>query len=243
VVIATQPTMKFILSRKIAQALRQGGFFGCIIYGAQRLGKSSYAAQVMHEIYGDWGKVNDHMLFELEDVVAVLKDASNKGKVIPVLTWDDCGVHGNKLLYFQNRLLVQYLSSLIDVVGVSLGGLIMTTPSPLNLLSALRGYEFYRIKVVRRDSGNGRQAIAYNSKLLPSGTRLITRDWKDNYRTLLPDDFWKPYMQKRMSYLKEGLDKLDDLVKQKIPSGRLTASLTSDVSEQDSVDRGNIEEY
>jgi len=204
--------VKFVLSTKIAKAIKDDAFIGGIIYGAQRLGKSSYAAQVMYEFYEDWGAVNEHILFRLEDVVAMLQDSLKARRKIPVLCWDDAGIHANKLIYFSERRYVQYLSNLLDVVGLYLGALLITTPSPMNLLAAIRGYEFYRLKVYRRDAYNGRFAVGYQSVLLPSGTRIIKREFKDNYNVRLPDEFWTQYLVKRETYLDEGLRKLQGII-------------------------------
>jgi hypothetical protein len=216
--------VKFVLSSKIHEAVKQDGFVGAIVYGAQRLGKSSYSAQVLYDIYRDWDIVQDHIVFNLSDVVSILHRASKERRKIPALCWDDCGVHGNKLIYFQDRLLVQYLGNLMDVVGLNLGGFLMTTPSPLNLLRTLRGYEFLRIKIYRRDKYNGRIAVGYQSILLPSGTRLIKREFKDNFNVLLPDQFWFPYLDKRQGYLDVAIDKLQELTE-----GRYPLALTSNV--------------
>ena len=173
--------MSLILSGLIQQALVRDQFIGAIIYGSQRTGKSSYASKVMYEIYQDWDLVNQYMLFKLEDVVGVLEDATERGEKIPCFCWDDCGVHGNNLLYFSNRDLVQYLGDLLDVAGISVGGVLMTTPSPLKLLKVIRGYEFYRVKVTNRNSSTGRRAVGYQSILLPSGTRMIKREYEDTF--------------------------------------------------------------
>ena len=226
--------MKFVLGHQIARAIKHDGFVGAIIYGQQRLGKSSYAAQVLYDIYGDWGIVQDNIVFNLSDVVNILSMASKERRKIPALCWDDCGVHGNKLIYFQDRLLVQYLGNLMDVIGLNLGGFLMTTPSPLNLLRSLRGYEFYRIKVYRRDQYNGRMAVGYQSVLLPSGTRLIKREFKDNFNVMLPDDFWFPYLDKRQGYLDVAIDKLRELAGMQYPDNiadRIELELSSPTSE------------
>lgn len=200
--------MSLILSGLIQQAVAHDRFIGAIIYGSQRTGKSSYASKVMYEVYGDWDMVNRYMLFRLEDVITILEDATNKGEKIPCFTWDDCGVHGNNLLYFANRDLVQYLGDLLDVAGISVGGLLMTTPSPLKLLKVIRGYEFYRVKVTNRNESNGRRAVGYKSILLPSGTRMIKREYEDSFGVMLPDSFWTAYIEKRRGYLVEGLRRL-----------------------------------
>lgn len=217
---------KFILSQLIDKSIRTGAFTGAIIYGAQRLGKSSYAAQVMYDVYQDWGLVNEHTLFELGDVVDLLATALKKNQRVPVINWDDCGVFGNKMRYFEDRSLVQYLQNLTDVVGLSLGCLLMTTPSPNNLLKALRGYEFYRCKIYARDNYNGRMAVGYQSVLLPSGSRLIRRKFKDNYNVRLPDEFWQPYLVKRQGYLDVAITNLQNVIGK---ARGLTAPAHSDV--------------
>jgi hypothetical protein len=196
----------FVLTQRIRDANHGGGFFGAIIYGPQRLGKSSYAIQTLKQIYGDWDVALDHTLFDLREVVERIEGVS--GDRIPVICWDDAGVHANKMLYFANRGLTQYLQHLIDVVGINLGSLLITTPSPENLLKALRGYEFHRIKIYRRDGYGGRIAVGYQSSLFPSGMRLIRRKFRDEFKVKLPDDVWQKYLKKRQSYLKVAIENL-----------------------------------
>ena len=197
-----------VLSDKIQRACQTDGFVGAIIYGPQRIGKSSYSAKVLHEIYGSWDQVLDHFVFDLREVVDLLGKSVETETKIPALCWDDAGVHANKMIYFSNRQLVQYLQNLLDVIGLHLGSLVITTPSPSNLLRAVRGYEFYRIKIFRRDGYNGRYGVGYLSSLLPSGSRIIHRDFKDYFNVVLPDEFWEPYLVKRRSYLKTAVSQL-----------------------------------
>lgn len=208
--------MKFVLTSKIAKAMKDDGFVGALIYGSQRLGKSSYASQILYDLYQDWDMVNEHMLFELDDVVKVLHRALKERKKIPAIVWDDAGVHANKFLYFRNRTLVQYLQNLFDVIGLNLGGLLITTPSPNNLLRVIRGYEWYRVKIYRRNEYHDRFAVAYQSVLLPSGSRLIKRAFKDNFNVILPNEFWDPYLEKRQTYLEIGIAQLQALAEKQV---------------------------
>jgi len=205
--------MTFVLTRRIMKAYGGGDFVGAVIYGSQRIGKSSYALQVLHQVYEDWDRVLKYCLFDLRDVVNVLSDAVKKDVKIPALIWDDAGVHGNKMLYFSNRRLVEYLSDLLDVVGTHLGGLLITTPSPAKLLRVIRGYEFYRIKIFRRDESYGRIAVGYRLSLYPSGAMRIRRVFRDEYRVKIPDDVWDEYQKKRKSYLNVALKNLGKYLK------------------------------
>ena len=204
---------KFVLTGQIEGAIRQDGMLGCVVYGPQRLGKSSYAMQVMHQIYGNWPDVLRNTLFRLEDVIAIIEQAMETDTKVKAVLWDDAGIHAGRLKYFSNRNLVEYLENLLDTCGLYVHALLMTSPSVLSLLKCLRTYEFYRTKVYRRDNGYGRFAVSYSSTLLPSGTRLIHRKFRDNYNCKLPDDIWKEYLVKRQGYLREAVSQLKGLAK------------------------------
>jgi len=86
----------FTLSRYI---MEHSEMTGVIVFGSQRTGKSSYALQVLYDIYQDWDKVLDHTFFKLEDVVTFLMNQIKAGRTIPAFVWDDAGVYGSKQLY------------------------------------------------------------------------------------------------------------------------------------------------
>jgi hypothetical protein len=205
--------VSFVLSKRISEAYNGGGFVGSVVYGPQRMGKSSYALQVLNEVYGNWNDALNYCLFSLEDVVKILRKGVMKDVKIPALVWDDAGVHAHSFLYFSNRRLVEYLSSLLDVVGTHLGGLLITTPNPQKLLKVIRGYEFFRVKVFKRNNSGGRRAVGYFSSLLPSGTRIIRRVFSDFYDVQLPDSVWNRYSKKRKKYLDFALANLEQLIK------------------------------
>lgn len=205
--------MGFVMADKIRAATTGGGFVGFIVYGPQRIGKSSYALQSLKEVYGSWDLALKYTLFDIRDVIREIRGAVKSDVRLPAIMWDDCGVHGGKMLYFSNRKLTEYLQNLVDVIGINLGGLVMTTPSPSNLLKALRGYEFYRVKIFIRDGSGGRRAIGYMSSLLPSGTRIIHRKYSDFYNVQLPDDVWAKYLKKRKSYLAVALEGFEKFLK------------------------------
>ena len=201
---------KFVLTAEIEKAIRQDGMVGCVIYGPMRIGKSVFALKTLYQLYGNWDDVLAHTVFRLEDMVGLIEQAMGKDQKVKAVLWDDAGVYGGRMRYFENRTLIQYLENLLDTIGLSLHALLMTSPSVLSLLKCLRTYEFYRIKIYR-DTGQRRYAIAYMSTLLPSGTRLIHRKWRDNYTCRLPDDVWKEYLVRRQGYLREAISQLKSL--------------------------------
>lgn len=207
-------TLNFVLAKRIVQS---PSMTGCIIYGGQRIGKSTYALKVMYDVYRDWNIVLDHVFFRIEDIIKCLRDAIRNDKLVPIILLDDCGVHCNKQLYFTNKDLTMYLGALMDTIGTSCKGLLMTVPNPESVLKSIRGYEFYRVKITRANSGYDRIATGYRNILLPSGDTNISKEFKDTYNTILKDnDAYNRYTRMRKSYLNEALDNLETAINKKM---------------------------
>lgn len=81
---------KFVLAREI---MERNTFTGAIIYAKQRLGKSSYALQVMFDIFRvecntdaeAWEQVLKHTFFKIEDILDFLTTALKERRKIPVI--------------------------------------------------------------------------------------------------------------------------------------------------------------
>jgi hypothetical protein len=204
--------MKFVMSHTIQRAWERDEFCAYLVYGVQRLGKSSYSLQVMADLFGgDWDKALAHLVFELKDLIHILEKAQRDRKKIKCLVWDDAGVFGSKYLYQSDRVLVMHLQNLFDVIGVSTASLVLTTPNPLGLLRVIRMYEWNRVKIYRRDQYNGRLAVGYSSSMLPSGMRLIHREWSDRFNVMLPNDVYSKYSVIRRGYLDMAIKKLKEV--------------------------------
>jgi hypothetical protein len=201
---------KYALSRRI---MMSGTLTGAIIYGVQRAGKSSYALQVMYDVYKDWDIVLKNCLFKLEDVISFLQERMKSREIVSAFCWDDAGVHGSCWRYFSHRDEVELLKSLFDVIGTKCRSCLFTTPYPDGLLKSLRSYEFYRVKISKENSRDRRLARGYQSVLLPSGSRYIRKEFIDHYSVWLPDDIYKEYMVMREGYLEEVLCDLSEHVK------------------------------
>jgi len=50
-------TGRLILAQKINAECMSDGFFGQVVQGKQRIGKSSYTQQSLAEAFGDWDKM------------------------------------------------------------------------------------------------------------------------------------------------------------------------------------------
>jgi hypothetical protein len=200
------------MSHAIQRAWQRDEFEGYLIYAKQRMGKSSYSLQVLADLFdGDWDQAMSSMVFKLNDLINILEKAQREHNKLKSLIWDDAGVFGSKYLYQSDRAMVMHLQSLFDVIGVSTASLILTTPNPLGLLRVIRMYEWARVKIYRRDPYNGRLAVGYSSSMLPSGMRLIHRDFSDRFNVMLPNDVYSRYSVIRKGYLDMAIAKLKEV--------------------------------
>ena len=192
----------FALSRRI---MENDGFTGAIIYGKQRIGKSSYAMQVGYDIYKNWDDVARYTFFRLDDLIEFLQELTAKHEYIPYMIVDDAGVHLSKHVFFSDRSNAQFISNLFDVVGVAVKSIVLTTPDPGNILKGLRRYEFLRVKIVKHTNYR-RLAKGYRNIMLPSGTFRIRTDFTDSFKVKLPDEIYEEYSKVRWGYLEEVMD-------------------------------------
>lgn len=197
--------LMFVLSRRIIGR----AFTGAIIYGEQRMGKSSYALQVMYDIYKDWDIVFYHVFYDLDELMRFIKHSLTHDQVVPVILWDDAGVHGGAQEWYLQRRKVQKLQQLFDLIGSKIKGVLITTPNPQNLIKSIRSYEFYRIGLSRMNAVQ-RRATGYKLLMLPSGTRNIRKEFYDEYNMLLPNPIYYRYKKLRDSYLVQVVNETDD---------------------------------
>ena len=198
----------FLLAKMIKAAYRSNGFVGAVVYGKQGYGKSSYALKVAYQIYGDWDRVFNAIVFKLEDLVSALRESIVTGKRRQLLIWDDAGVHGNKYRWFDygGQELAKELQALLDVIRTGLAGLIFTTPQPNELLKVFRGYDFYYVKIVKQNKRNNRLATIYQQSVMPNGNVIVKKVGYDRFNVMLPDEVYKRYSGIRASYFREVIE-------------------------------------
>jgi len=213
--VAPDDERVFILSKLIEE---RSEMLGAVIYGMQRSGKTMYSLLVMYDLYEDWDKVLDNVFFNLEDLIRAIKERVltnfSASRQLKAICWDDAGVHGSKYLFFRSKQLAEYLQNLFDVIGLAVKAILITTPNPENLLKAVRGYEFLRVKIGKLNDGN-RVAYGYKSILLPSGKMIVRKVFKDYYNVYIPNDVYKQYLEMREQYLEEAVENLEQFLKGK----------------------------
>jgi len=217
--------MGFILAKKILQA-HPHGFVGAIVEGKRGVGKSSYCIKVMKEIYQSIYDCNDdkayeyalkYIVFKLDDLIGLVRQARVKQQMIPVLTWDDAGVHGSNLQWFINMHGVQHLRAVTDTIRTGVTGFVLNCPDKTGLLKNLRNYDDLTVQIIKSRGTTGkynsysRIARGYNQFKLPSGTVRIYKNFEDDYSCHLPNHIYEQYNTTRQSYLDEAILAIEDM--------------------------------
>ena len=211
--------MGFILAKKIVKN-HPNGFIGAIIEGKRSVGKSSYCIKVMKEVYQTLYNLDDkaafemalnRLLFDMDDVIRVMKESRQRDEMIPVVTWDDAGVHGSNLQWFINMKSMQELKSIMDTVRTAVTGMLLNCPDREGLAKMLRGYNDYIITITKIDTPYTRSARGYNIYKLPSGMKRVYRNFDDRYSCYLPNWVYKKYMKQRMQYLDVALEAVEHM--------------------------------
>ena len=208
-----------LLASFIERAWRRYSFIAAIIYGKQGAGKSVYAIKVAYDALKRIGwnvkstreVYRRYMVFSAYQVLAKVKRAKNsegRPSRLPVLIWDDAGVHGSSYLFFTDPYLAKAISDSFKVIRTRVASVLFTTPSPRDILKPLRSYDTYIVYVHELDDVWSRAHI-YQLRLLPSGEiRVWKLGWEDFKRRLPTYDDYLKIRDKYVDYALEALEKL-----------------------------------
>jgi len=218
------------LSWYIRAAHKLDDFFGVIIEGVQRIGKSSFASQVGAEVFGEWEvysvkrfgmdvpavgcvkpnyeRVKKNVVFlprEFLDRVVGLE----RGIKEPLLIWDDAGFWLYALDWYEP--FVKAVNKYIQLAGRQFACLIFTTPSASLISSKVLDAMPELCKALILKEGfdtpwrKRRQARFYQSWKYPDGSKGgVYLYWIDRFDAMLPDDYYNWYKPISDSYLEQG---------------------------------------
>lgn len=208
--VAKHYNVDFFLSDLILREWYNGGFISVITYGRQGTGKSVYNIKVAYEVLKHINGsisllevIDNYVYFDIAEIVGRL--ARNGGKRIPVLVWDDAGVHGSSYLWFIDRRRAMLISSLFQTARTILNALLMNAPSPNFIAKHLRSVDSYVVCVVKKNRERS-LAIGYRLKILPSGKLWVTKYFIDDFIRRL--DAYDYYLRKREKYALYALERL-----------------------------------
>ena len=198
------------------------GFFSAIITGERRKGKSIYAMKVIALLYHlqmswaeeeCWKKAFECFIFGPDDLTAKVRHNTDHHLISPVWCLDDTTVHFGTMLFFINPYQLQLLNGIFDTIGTAVNALLLTCPNKKRLMNALKNYDDTTIQVVKaREGGWERIARGISWFTIPDGRQKFRKIFEDHYSCYAPDYIYKPYLEKRESYLKQQNDLLIKLM-------------------------------
>lgn len=184
--------LNFALSRRIRD---EKGLVGASVTGTQQTGKSSYALQVLYELYQkDKDKALDHMFYSLTDLKERLLHALDHNYRMIAVCLDDASIHARASTYNTDRKAVVEISNMGDTLGILTKSLILTSPSG-DLIKAFRAYNFYRVSIIQGRHEFDRVAKGYKTGMSPMMQKWVSTSFEDNFDIRL--SFYEAYAKNR----------------------------------------------
>lgn len=219
-----------VLAWYIRASERYDDFFGVIVEGVQRIGKTSFSSQAGAEALGEWDiytvkrygmdipavgcvkpdyeAIKKNIVFLPKEFLAKVTDLP-EGRKDPVLIWDDAGFWLYALDWYEP--FVKAVNKYIQLAGRQFASLIFTTPSQglisSKVLEAIPELCICRIVKAGIDSPRRkiRQAKFYQRWNYPDGSKGgVYLYWIDRFNAILPDDYYGWYKPISDSYLAQG---------------------------------------
>lgn len=211
--------MGLVTTHKIKQAHAHNECQNFIIYGPLGYGKTSYAVQVLMEVYNT-SDVNILKNYYAHTPVEMLKMLQGFDKQMPAIVWDDAGVW----LYYMDYAnpLVKHFGRNLQMVRTKVASILFTTPNPTLILGKLRNFPQTLTLKVRKTSGNpynqnDRRVTAYQSWLLPDLQKLrVKKLYVDDFDVMLPYDVYDYLTEKRMKYVRILEKQIEDSLSDKM---------------------------
>jgi hypothetical protein len=206
--------------RRIEDAYYKNEFQIFIVYGPFGYGKSSYAIQVLNEIYHWWTYNKDgtvtysrddwfedfqrHIFFHPKDfILRCVREDNRREKAV---VWDDAGLWLHALDF--SDPFVKAVGKYLNVARTDFAAIIFTAPLPTWVTYKVRNLpQAITLKIIKLSSNPSikdmRRAKAFQFWISPdmkkSGVRNI---YHDDFKVKLPQDAYDKYMPERQKYSK-----------------------------------------
>lgn len=203
-----------VTTRLIQQAFKTDQFVLVIVYGPLRIGKSSYALQVLAELLGtwDWNVLKNYIGCDPHQVLDRWMTVTKKEIVY---VWDDAGLWLHALDW--NSPFVRSVGKYLNVAGTDWGGLILTAPLPTWVSRKIRGVpQAITIKIIKK-SGHAptmRIARAYRWWTHPDMRKTgVKKVYEDDFDIMLPNETYIHYKPFRETFARTAKQLMYDQLK------------------------------
>lgn len=208
--------MGLVTAHQIEQSHKNNECQNFIVYGPLGTGKSSYALQILMEIYKteDPEILKQYFFFNPLEFLRALRQFKEQVKAI---VWDDAGVWLYYLDY--HSPMVKSIAKMMQLIRTKTSSVIFTTPTPTLILGKLRAFpQTITIKIVKNAGGEQqgrplrdlRTAKAYRSWLLPDLQKLrVKKLYEDLFGLYLPTPLYQWHIQQRAGYVRQIEDEIE----------------------------------
>lgn len=178
---------------------------------SKQVGKSVFMLKTMYLIYQDWDKVFDNLFFKPVNFVEYCRRLNNAHKKVPVIGFDDAGVHSGSDLYFRDKRAYFDLGKVVQTIGTVCTCLLVSAPSTGSPVAKLTDDRNCTVKIVKTDKYM-RKARVFAKNELPWGKTLDKEAFFDNFNVLMDDKPYNRYEKKRQNLTGEALSGFLDSV-------------------------------
>lgn len=227
--------MGFFTAMKILEAHQNYEYFGLVVYGPLRCGKSVFCIKLLAQVYGEtrinydtdpptlevvkpnWDAWKEWMVFFPEEFFEKVEKVQDTGKQAKLIVWDDAGLWASQ--YRWSEEFAKRLSEYFNVVATDFASVVFTTPDPRWLLKYIRdlpgGHTGRPIKITGDPRTYTRLIRIYEGWVAPdlkkSGVNPII---EDKFSIRLPDNVFKEYDAVRRSYAKVAKERCIEIIKE-----------------------------
>lgn len=211
-------------TKKILESWKHWGYEQLFLEGPQGYGKTTYSMLVAYEVYRNWKTVLYYTVFDIDSIeheidrrIELLKAGElETTDRIPVVIFDDAGLHFSKYLYIINPAKAQYINALFNMARSIFAATIFTSPD-MDVLKELRKKSWWVGEpiLVTNKSDPRRIMKLYRKRITVKG-QYISKYAYDHFRTnVIPDWVRKEYNKKRGRALKKIMSVLKELKEKK----------------------------
>lgn len=145
------------LFNDIRNAILDDGYQFTCVHGPPRSSKSTIALWAAYSVYEDWDKVLQSTVFNLPSVIQRMEDGvpsrwptvNGFHMRVPIIVWDDFGVHGNKA-DTQHSTAWDVFKGGFDCLGTAIGVLLCTMVDAGEATAQLQGKYTHEVTVNRK---------------------------------------------------------------------------------------------